>query len=270
MTDRKNKTVLITGAASGLGKALAFEFCRLGYNLALLDIDIEGLLTLQQELKTSDQKITVHQTDISEEQNIIYVREDILSNHNNIDILVNNAGVSISQTFCLLEIVDFQKLFAINFWGTIYCTKHFLPDLKKQDDSRLVNIISDFALMGFPGKTAYSSSKSAIMGFSNSLKTELAMTTVKVSLVIPPPLDTGLVKKGKHIDEIKKQKEAAFLQKNGMHLNEAAKRIVRQIEKGKFRIVIGTMMFWIDLASRLFPSFLHYLIGKNKNKIDFV
>jgi short-subunit dehydrogenase len=270
MTNRKDKTVLITGAANGLGKALAFEFSRLGYNLALIDIDSAGLQTLQQDLKTADQKITVHQNDISEEQNVIYVREDILSKHNRIDILVNNAGVSISQTFDLLEIVDFQKLFATNFWGTIYYTKHFLPDLKKQNDSRLVNIISDFALMGFPGKTAYSSSKSAILGFSNSLKTELTGTTVKVSIVIPPPLDTGLVIKGKHIDEAKKQKEAAFLQKNGMHINKAAKLIVRQIEKGKFRIVIGTMMFWIDIASRLFPSLLHRLIGKNKNKIDFV
>jgi short-subunit dehydrogenase len=270
MPDRKDKTVLITGAATGLGKALAFEFCRLGYNLALLDMDSAGLQTLQQELKTPDQKITVHQTDISEEQNIIYVRENILSNHNHIDILVNNAGVSISQTFGLLEIADFQKLFDTNFWGTVYCTKHFLPDLKKQDNSRLVNIISDFALMGFPGKTAYGSSKSAIMGFSNSLKTELTGTSVKVSLVIPPPLDTGLVKRGKHMDETKKQKEAAFLQRNGMDINKAAKLIVRQIEKGKFRIVLGAMMFWIDLASRLFPSLLHYLIGKNKNKIDFV
>lgn len=270
MTERKNKTILITGAASGLGKALAFEFCRLGYNLALLDIDGAGLQTLQQELKASDQKITIHQTDISEEQNIIDAREDVLIHHNRIDILVNNAGISISQTFEQLEIVDFQKIVATNFWGTVYCTKHFLPDLKKQDDSRLVNIISDFALMGFPGKTAYSSSKSAIMGFSNSLKTELTGTTVKVSFVIPPPLDTELVKKGKHIDETKKQKEAAFLRKNGMHLHKAARLIVRQIEKGKFRIVIGTIMFWIDLFSRLFPSLLHYLIGRNKNKIDFV
>jgi len=142
--------------------------------------------------------------------------------------------------------------------------------LKKQNHSRLVNIISDFALMGFPGKTTYSSSKSAVMGFTNSLKTELAKTNVKVCLVIPPPLDTGLVKNSKHVDESKKKREVIFLVKNGMPLDKASRRIVGQIERGKFRIVIGTMMFWMDLISRLFPTTIHTLIGLNKNRFDFV
>jgi short-subunit dehydrogenase len=169
-----------------------------------------------------------------------------------------------------VDLSDYKHLFDINFWGTIYCTKHFLPDLKKENDSRLVNIISDFALMGFSGKTTYSSSKSAVMGFSNSLKTELADTNVKVCLVIPPLLDTLLVKNSNHIDNIKRENEALFLKKNGMRLDKAAQRIIRQIRKGKYRIIIGTMMFWIDLASRLFPTTLHNLISKNKKRFDFI
>ena len=229
-----------------------------------------GLKGLQRELAPFGRNITIHHTDISQEHHIIAARADVLRAHGHIDILINNAAVSISQTFEQLDLVDFHKLFEVNFWGAVYCCKYFLPDLKKQADSRLVNIISDFALMGFPGKTTYGSSKSALMGFSQALKTELAGSSVKVSLVIPPPLDTGIVKNGLHIDEIKRQKEADFLKRHGMPLALAAEKIVRNVEKGKFRIIIGAMMFGADLASRFFPTLLHFLIGKSKNRIDFV
>jgi len=154
--------------------------------------------------------------------------------------------------------------------GTIYFTKHFLPDLKKQNEARVVNIISDFAFIGFPGKTAYGSSKSAVLGFTNALKTELADTNVKVCFVVPPPLDTGLIRNSKHIDEKKRESEARFLEKNGLPIDKTAKRTVKQIRKGKYRIIIGRMMFGIDIIARLFPTLLHRLIGKNKRRFDFV
>ncbi|MDP9230960.1 MAG: SDR family NAD(P)-dependent oxidoreductase [Bacteroidota bacterium] len=270
MTDLTNKVVVVTGSANGLGKALATELFKQGCNLALLDININGLEKLKAVLQRGHQKITTHKVDISQEQQIISARAEILEQHQRIDILINNAGVSISQTFDQLELADYKWLFDINFWGTVYCTKHFLPDLKQQTDSRLVNIISDFALMGFPGKTTYGSSKSAVMGFTNSLRTELAETTVKVSLVIPPPLNTGLVINSKHIDDIKRKNEARFLEKNSMSLDKAARKIISKVKAGKFRIVIGSMMFWIDFASRLFPTALHRLIGNNKKRFDFV
>ncbi len=238
MTDLSNKVAVITGSANGLGKALATELYRQGGHLALLDIDYTGLEKLKLELQTNEQVISIHKIDISQEREIILARIEILKQHNRIDILINNAGVSISQTFDQVEIVDYKWLFDINFRGTIYCSKHFLPDLKQQPDSRLVNVISDFALMGFPAKTAYASSKSAVMGFTNSLKTELADTTVKVSMVIPPPLDTGLVINSKHIDDNKRNNEANFLRQYGMQLDKAARKIVLKIKTGRYRIVV--------------------------------
>jgi len=270
MTGLKDKVVVITGAANGLGKALATEFYRQGCRLALIDVNFNALEKAKGELETNEQKITIHHADVSNEENITTARLEILNHHKHINILVNNAAISISQNFEQIDLVDYKKLFDINFWGTIHCTKHFLPDLKKQDDSRIVNIISDFAFMGFPGKTAYGSSKSGVLGFTNALKTELADTTIKVCLVIPPPLDTGLVKNNKHIDDQKRESEARFLEKNGLPLSTTAKKIVKQIRKGKYRIIIGTMMFWIDLFSRLFPTLVHKLIGKNKRRFDFI
>ena len=262
------KTVLITGAASGLGRALAVECHKQGAHLALLDIDFEGLQQLKSALQNDSQRISIHRADVSEEVEIADTRKAVLEEHGGLDVLINNAGISISLPFEQMELADYRRLFEINFWGTVYCTKHFLPDLKQKPKSHLVNITSDFALLGFPGKTAYGSSKSAIMGFTNALHTELAGSSVRASLVIPPPLDTGLVIRGKHIDGQKQRLEAEFLRKHGMPLDKAAKRIVRQLKRGKYRIVIGSLMFWIDRLSRVFPTAVHRAIGRVK--INFV
>jgi len=185
MNSLTNKVAIVTGSANGLGRALASELFSQGCNLALLDIDTKGLEKLKSELHNQNQKVSIHTVDISQEQQIISARTEILLQHKRVDILINNAGVSISQPFDQLKLTDFKWLFDINFWGTVYCTRHFLPDLKQQTNGRLVNVISDFALMGFPGKTTYCSSKSAVMGFTNSLRTELAETTIKVSMLYP-------------------------------------------------------------------------------------
>lgn len=264
--DLKNKVVVITGAANGLGKALAIEFYKQGCHLALIDVDLNGLEKVKEELRSATQKVSIHQANVAHEKSIIATRVEILSSHKHIDMVVNNAGISISQYFEQIDLEEYKRVFDINYWGTIYCTKHFLPDLKSQPDSRLVNITSGFALMGFPGKTAYGSSKSAISGFTNALKTEFSDTSVKVCLVIPPPLNTGLVKNSRHMDDMKKESEVLFLEKNGLPLDETAQRIVNQIRKGKYRIIIGKMTFITDLISRLFPTLLLKWIERNKGR----
>ena len=266
----KNKVAIITGGANGLGKALAFELYKQGCHLVLLDIDYDNLEKIKKEWQTSEQRISIYRADVSDENEIIKCKEEILKIHPHIDLLINNAGVSISRFFEETEIKDFKRLFDINFWGTVFCTKHFLPELRKRDPSYVVNIVSGFGLMGFPGKTAYASSKSAVIGFTNSLKTELHHSAVRVSFVIPPPLATGLVLKGIHIDDKKRNKEDNFLKKRGMPVEKAAKKIIRKVEKGCYRIVIGRSTYWTDLSLRLFPATVHNMIGKNKKRIDFI
>jgi short-subunit dehydrogenase len=270
MKNLNNKVAIITGSANGLGKALAIELYKQGCHLALIDIDFIGLQKLKAGLQKENQTITIYKTDISKEEEVIAVRQKIMDEHGHIDILINNAAISISQPFDMIDLTDYKRLMDVNFWGTVYCSKYFLDDLKQREDSRLVNIISDFALMGFPGKTTYASSKSAVMGFTNCLKTELKGTGIQVCLVIPPPIDTNIVSSGKHIDEVKRQNEINFLKRNGMPIDKAAQKIVSKIMNGKYRIVIGAMMFWIDVASRLFPTTVHSLIGKNKKRFDFI
>jgi short-subunit dehydrogenase len=270
MVDLANKVAVITGAANGLGKALATALYSEGCHLALIDIDNAGLLRLQADLGGNARQVSIHITDISSEEQIAAARAAILQQHGRIDLLVNNAAVSISQPFEELELDDFRGLFKTNFWGTVYCIRYFLPDLKKHKGSLLVNIISGFATMGFPAKTAYASSKSAVMGFSNCLKTELEGTNVSISLMIPPPLHTTIVDKGKHISALKKERETAFLEKNAMPADKAARIIVAKLKRGRYRIVAGTRTYWLDLLARSFPGMVHHLIAKNKKRLDFV
>lgn len=262
-------TVVITGAANGLGKALAIEYYREGFALALIDINLDGLIELKKLLKPAGKMISIHKADVSVEEEVVNVKKTIAEQHTNIDILINNAAISMSQPFDQLTLADFRRLLDVNFWGMVYCTRYFLPALKQSKEARIVNIISGFATMGFPGKTTYAASKAAILGFTNSLKTELEGTSIRPCLVIPPPIDTGLVKNNKHIDENKKQLEINFIQKRAMRVNKVAARIVQQVKKGKYRIIIGSMMFWMDVGSRFFPTILHKMIGRSKKKIEF-
>jgi short-subunit dehydrogenase len=270
MIDFKNKTIIITGAANGLGKALAIEFYKLGCNLALCDIDKTQLELLMSEFQHQYQKISIHATDVSKEEDIVIVKEEILGHHLKVDILINNAGVSISQPFEQISIEDFKWLFEINFWGTVYCTKHFLPLLRLNQESSLVNVISSFAIIGFPGKTAYSSSKAAILAFTNSLHTELNNSNVKVSYVIPPAIKTGIILRGKHINEDKMIRESNYLDKYGLPANVVAKKMIAGIRNEKIKIVIGIKTYWVYFLARVFPILIQKIIVRNKKRFDFI
>lgn len=264
MVDGKGKVVVITGAANGLGKALALELYNNGCHLALIDIDKQGLEKLHTELNLNSH-VSIHVVDVSDEQQVALAKEQILQYHQRVDMLINNAGISVSMQFEQMKLDDFRRLWDVNFWGTVNCCKHFLPELRLQPQTGIVNIISIFAFIGFPGKTAYGASKAAITGFSEALRTELMRTNVRLSLVIPPPLFTDIVKSGVHTSEEKRAKEIAFLQKNGMPLDKAAKKIVAQITQGKPRIIIDLKTRLAYISCRLFPSLVRFFTSRRSD-----
>lgn len=266
----KGKTVVITGAASGLGRALAEECHRRGAHLILIDIDLSGLQDLLHHLTSGAQMLTVYAADIGNEEEVKKICSEIHRTNHAIDILINNAGISISQPFEDLNLADYRRLFEVNFWGTVYCTKYLLPVLKAQRSSRIINIASGFAYMGFPGKTAYGSSKSAMAGFTQSLRTELSDYSIGVSLVIPPPMDTNLVKKGLHIDDRKRENEVNFLKRSGMPLRKVASQIISDAGAGKYRITVGMRTCIVDIISRFFPTAINGWVIRNRKRFDFV
>lgn len=231
---------------------------------------MDRLQELQKTLDTQKIENYTFKLDVASKNDVLAVSEKIDRELKNIDILINNAAIHMACPFDKLDLEDFRNVMEVNLWGAVYCTKYFLPLLKKSEKGILVNILSGFGMMGFPNKITYCTSKAALRGFSNTLITELEKTNMKIIQVYPPAVDTGLVKDGRSWNEEKKEQEAAFLKDKGMDAGRVARKIVTGIEKGKSVIKIGTMVKLIDWSTRFAPSFVHRFIGKNQQKFRFI
>ena len=164
----QGRTAIITGAASGIGRAVAQSLARRGCHLALADVNEAGLEETARSCATGT-RITYHRLDVGERQAIAAFPDVVRGAHERIDLLVNNAGVALGGTFEQVAEANFDWLFAINFFGVVRMTRAFLPMLKTSDDARIVNISSIFGIIAPPGQTAYSASKFAVRGFSEAL-----------------------------------------------------------------------------------------------------
>jgi NAD(P)-dependent dehydrogenase (short-subunit alcohol dehydrogenase family) len=273
-----NRTAVLTGAASGIGRAIAVSLARRGCNLALADVNDSGLsetARLAQAAQTGPSnspapptpvRITQHHLDVADRLAIAAFPQAVLAEHPGVDILINNAGVALGGTFEAVSEEDFEWLFAINFWGVVRMTRAFLPLLKKSDDARLVNLSSIFGLISPPGQTAYSASKFAVRGFSNSLRHELEGSHVGVTVVHPGGVATSIadnarVPKDMPPEEIARRKVQA---KKGLRMPpaEAGEIIVKGIERRSPRVLVGNDAKLLSLVERLAPKSYFKVLGR--------
>lgn len=183
--DFKNKVIIVTGASSGIGKACAEEFAKRGANLVLAARQYVTLCEITADLeKRYGIKAIAVQTDVSKEEDCKLLIKQALITFNKIDILINNAGLSMRALFNDLDLSVLKNLMDVNFWGTVYCTKYALPEILKTKGS-VVGVSSIAGYRGLPGRTGYSSSKFAMNGFMESLRTELLKTGVHVMVACP-------------------------------------------------------------------------------------
>jgi short-subunit dehydrogenase len=266
----KNTVAVVTGAASGIGKGIASELSKRGCRLALVDLNETALQETVVELSRTNQHVTAHMTDVSSECQMRNLVTGVLQEHGQVHLLVNNAGVSVASPFAQLDLPDFQWLMAVNFWGTVFGCKFFLPHLAASDPGAIVNILSDFALIGFPTKTCYSASKFALRGFSEALRAELYGSSVSLTCVYPGPVDTNLVRSSRAWDLSKKHLEAEFLEKRGLPIEYVGRRIVNGIERGRARVLIGRETYLFDMMARIFPVITNSVIGRVRERIPFV
>src|SRR5271154_2649444 len=202
----ENRTAVITGAASGIGRGIAVALARRGCNLALADVNDAGLSETarlaqsthsdptNQTAPRSALRISQHHLDVADRRAIAAFPQAVIAAHPGVDILVNNAGVAVGGTFEAVSEEDFEWLFEINFWGVVRMTRAFLPLLRKSDDARVVNLSSIYGLISPPSQTAYSASKFAVRGFSNSLRNELLGTHIGVTVVHPGGIATSIAR----------------------------------------------------------------------------
>jgi NAD(P)-dependent dehydrogenase (short-subunit alcohol dehydrogenase family) len=274
----KDRTAVITGAAGGIGRAIAVSLARRGCHLALADIDdaalahtaaeIGSLRVLPQSETPHAIRISRHHLDVSDRAAVAALPAQVMDAHGGADILVNNAGVALGGTFSEVAESDFSWLFGINFWGVVQMTRAFLPLLQQCEEARLVNMSSLFGLIAPPGQTAYCASKFAVRGFSESLRHELAGTNIGVTVVHPGGVATSIAKNARLPDGMSEEEAARrrkyFESVLTMPPETAGETIVRGVERRKPRIVVGRDAQFAALVERLMPVTYWKWLGRKR------
>ena len=259
MTLSKNSVAVITGAASGIGRALAVRLAKEKIaGIAICDVNEQGLKETAEMIEPLGVSVSTHIVDTSKLEQIERLKTEVLGKHARVTHLINNAGVGLYGTFEQISLEDFEWLMNINFWGVVYGCKVFLPELKKQEKAHIVNISSVFGLVAPPEQTAYCSSKFAVRGFTESLRHELEDTNVRVSSVHPGGIKTNIARSSRigagTPEEIKEQGVAFFDKVAETSPEQAAETILGGIKAENPRILIGKDAYAINYISRLFPK----------------
>ncbi len=261
-----NRTAVVTGAGSGIGRAISCSLAARGCHLALADINEAGLAQTRDLVAPRGVRVTLHTLDVADPKAVAALPGFVTQSHARVDLLFNNAGVALGGTFEEVSATDFEWLFNINFWGVVGMTRAFLPVLRQSDEARIVNLSSLFGLISPPGQTAYAASKFAVRGFSNALRHELAGTTVGVTVVHPGGVATSIARSsrkpaGKSAEEI----AAAIVRIEKllrMPPEKAGEIIVGGVAKGKARILVGMDAKIASLIERMMPVSYWRLIGR--------
>lgn len=264
MKNFKDKLVVITGAASGIGLALSKAFAAEGAKLILCDNDSGNLDKVAIELQSS--LVKSYCFDVSRNESFLAISNEIESQFGGADILINNAGVALGKmTAEETSIEEFKWLMDINFWGMVYGSKFFLPQLKKKRESVLVNVSSLFGLIGTKYQTAYCASKFGIRGFTEALMAENQNSSLQIHLVHPGGINTNISLNARGGDKSYNQIfHDKFLTKNSPE--KAARVIINGIKSNKRRIKIGSEAEAGDLAARIFPISLINFVQRHFHK----
>lgn len=258
MTFFSGGVAVVTGAGSGIGRALARQLSAAGAALALADIDEKGLAATADMLAGKGASVSTHVVDVADEAGVSAFAEDVRSRHGRVTLLINNAGVALHGTFEEISLDDLRWLMGINFWGTVYGVTYFLPILKQQPRAHIVNLSSVFGIVAPAGQTAYAASKFAVRGFTEALRHELEGSTVFVSCVHPGGIRTSIAERGRlgtNAPQTRKNESVSRLAQLAKTSSEdAAARILRGVERREPRILIGFDARQIDIMQRLRPA----------------
>ena len=267
MFDLKGRIALVTGAASGIGRAVAISLAQRGCQVALADVNDTGLAETAR-LLPAGVRVSQHRLDVSDRAAIAAMPEAIVAAHGALDVLVNNAGVALGGDFDQITEDDFDWLFAINFWGVVRMTRAFLPMLRESPEARIVNLSSIYGIVAPPRQTAYAASKFAVRGFSQALAHELENTRIGITVVHPGGIATSIVNSARlpagttEDDAAEGRKFANSLLK--MPPDVAGEIIVKAIEQRRRRVLVGSDAKVLSLIERIMPVSYWTLIDRLK------
>ena len=261
----QGKIVIVTGASSGIGKALVYEFARRGAKIVMAARNLDELTNIEQDLKARGVESLPVRTDVTVEQDCKRLVDKAIERFGGLDILVNNAGISMRAMFDELDLEVIHRVMDVNFWGTVNCTRHAIPHLLASKGS-VVGIISVAGFLGLPGRTGYSASKFAVRGFLNTLRVENLKRGLHV-LVAAPGFTASNIRKTALTADGSQQGESPRAEDKMMTAERCAKIIVDGVAKRKREIVMTLVEGKISVfLSKWWPSLLDKLAYQHMAK----
>lgn len=247
-----NAVAVVTGAASGIGRATAVALAKRGSVLAIADIDEVGLAETRRLLEGRATRHSVHTVDVADQQRMREFASEVADTHGRVNVVINNAGVTVGATLEDHDLDDFEWLVGVNFWGVVYGCKFFLPHLQRAGWGSFVNLSSMFGLIGVPGQSSYCATKFAVRGFSESLAVELAHENIDVISVHPGGIRTNIARNSR-TNQASHARIVELFDKYGMAPEKAARKIVRAIERRRNRVIITPEAWLTDVLKRVYP-----------------
>ena len=259
-----NKKIWITGASSGIGKALAIELSKHGAYM---------ILTARSKDKLEETKATLHNPekseiillDMADSGQIDSVTNKVLKQHGHIDILINNAGISQRSLTLNTEMKVYHKLMNINYFGVIQMSKLILPSMMNLKSGNIITITSVNGKLGSYMKSGYASSKHALHGFFDALRLEHHKDNIKVTLVCPGFVNTNVARNALTADGSQQTIQDAMTE-NGLNPDVFVKKMIKAIKKEKFEAYIGKFEAFGVYVQRLSPRLIHWLVLRSKVK----
>jgi short-subunit dehydrogenase len=256
-----DRVAVVTGASSGIGAATAELLARRGCDVALVDLDEDGMRETADRIRAAGRKPSLHRVDVADRSRMQALPEEVIAEHGRVNILVNNAGVSVASSFEDHDLDDFEWIVGINFWGVVYGCAFFLPYLRREDEAHIVNLSSMFGFVGWPEQSSYCATKFAVRGLSESLWAELSDSSVGVTSVHPGGIATQIVDSARFSDDETREEASRQFKRFGAPPELAARKIVRAIERNRMRLVIRPEAYVTDWIKRAFPGLTHRLIA---------
>jgi len=254
----KNKVVIITGASSGIGNALAQNFIRMGENVVMAARDIVKLKEMEIGLHIDQKKILSVKTDVSNESDCRNLIKKTIEKFGTIDILINNAGISMRAIVEEVDLSVLKRVMDVNFWGTVYCTKFALPWLIASKGT-VVGVSSIAGYKGLPGRSGYSASKFAVQGFLEVLRIENMKKGLHV-LIACPGFTASNIRTNALAADGSQQGESPRNEKKMMTPDKVAERIIEGIRRKKHRIILTTQGNITVTLNKFFPKTVDKLV----------
>jgi len=252
------KVVVVTGAGSGIGQALAVELGRSGAKVAISDVDTEGLAVTEERLKAIGAPVKVDRLDVTEREAFELYADAVKAHFGKVNQIYNNAGIAFVGDVEVTPFKDIERVMDVDFWGVVNGTKAFLPHLIESGDGHVVNVSSIFGLFSVPGQAAYNAAKFAVRGFTEALRQEMQVNghPVAVTTVHPGGIKTAIMRNATAVEGVDTKSLTDLFEKHLTRTSpeRAATIILEAVRKKHARVLVGADAKVLDAIVRITGS----------------